>query len=80
MLQQVSDSSILQTFQNLPPQYKEEALNFMQFLVYKYEQEKNSMEKSKDKEKRKFGFFPKGTFIMSDDFDAPLDCFKEYMQ
>jgi len=80
MLQQFSDSSILQTFHNLPHNYKEEALNFMQFLLYKYEQENNPKSETKVKEKRKFGFFPKGSFIMSDDFDAPLDCFKEYME
>jgi len=79
MLQQVSDSSILQTFHNLPLQYKEEALNFMQFLLYKYEKEKNKKNETKENQKRKFGYFPKGSFIMSDDFDAPLDCFKEYM-
>jgi hypothetical protein len=80
MLQQVSDSSILQTFQNLPLQYKEEALNFMQFLVYKYEQEKIAGNETNDKKKRQIGYFPKGSFVLSDDFDAPLDCFKDNIQ
>lgn len=31
------------------------------------------------KKKRKLGVFPEGTFVMSDDFNEPLDDFKEYM-
>jgi len=50
----------------------------MQFLLYKYEKEKKTEPETKEKQKRQFGYFPKGTFILSDDFDAPLDCFKEY--
>jgi len=79
MLQQVSDSSILQIFHNLPVQYREEAINFMQFLVYKYEQEKNIGNETNEMKKRQIGYFPKGTFVLADDFDAPLDDFKEYM-
>jgi len=36
------------------------------------------VDQSKIKE-REIGFFPKGTFILSDDFDAPLGDFTEYM-
>ena len=75
----LSDNLVLQTYYHLPVKYREEALNFMQFLLTKYEQEESSKNYSEVKQKRQFGYFPKGTFVMSDDFDAPLDCFKEYM-
>jgi hypothetical protein len=30
-------------------------------------------------QKRKLGLFSKGTFVMSDDFNEPIDDFKDYM-
>ena len=30
-------------------------------------------------QKRKLGHFPKGTFVMSDDFNEPIEDFKDYM-
>ncbi len=30
-------------------------------------------------DKRKLGVFPAGTFVMADDFNAPLEDFAEYM-
>lgn len=55
----------------LPPSMIKEVDNFVDFL--------KSKQKTKEKVKeRKFGC-AKGFFIMHDDFDEPLDDFKEYM-
>jgi hypothetical protein len=55
----------------LPPSMIKEVDTFVEFLKTKQK------EKSKIKE-RKFGC-AKGLMVMHDDFDAPLDDFKEYM-
>ncbi len=80
MAQQNADSIILQTYKSLPEQLQNEAWDFIQFLVNKAKKTKpkTSLTEKKQLTKRQFGYFPKGTFEMSDDFDAPLDCFKEY--
>ena len=57
----------------LPEQEKKEALNFIKFLVEKTKREKKVVAK-----KPKFGSNKK-LFIMSDDFNEPLEDFKEYM-
>ncbi|MFH1320725.1 MAG: DUF2281 domain-containing protein [Bacteroidota bacterium] len=55
----------------LPVHLKKEVADFVEFLKQKA--------KSKKKiRKRKFGY-AKGFFKMSEDFDEPLDDFKEYM-
>ncbi len=74
---------LLQTYYSLPSKFQEDAFIFMQFLLskFKLEEEKAKEQNNNimEKKKRKFGYFPQGTFVMSEDFDAPLDCFKEYM-
>jgi len=56
----------------LPHHLKREVADFVEFLKHKA--------KSKKKiRKRKFGY-AKGFFKMSEDFDEPLDEFKEYME
>ena len=80
----LNDSLLIQTFNSLPGKLQEEAWDFMQFLLFKYEQESKKKPEKKTgkniKSKRQFGYFPKGSFEMSDDFDASLECFKEYMK
>lgn len=56
--------------ETLPADLKKEAKNFIQSLVQKKAQKKGV--------KPVFGSL-KGKIILSDDFDAPLDDFKEYM-
>jgi hypothetical protein len=80
MSHQVSSNMLLQALNDLPIKYKEEAMNFIEFLRYKYKTEKKLKQNIMEKEKRKFGYFPKGTFVLSEDFDAPLDCFKDYLR
>jgi predicted N-acyltransferase len=55
---------------SLPPSLKKEVDDFVEFL-------KAKKRKNKIKE-RKFGC-AKGLIIMHDDFEAPLEDFKEYM-
>ncbi len=78
-----SDTVVLQTFHSLPKTLQEEALHFMQYLQFKrrFSKEKKTKNNTGEKtlEKRQLGVFPKGTFELADDFDAPLEDFKEYM-
>lgn len=55
---------------NLPPSMLKEVDDFVEFL-------KTKQKKDKIKE-RKFGC-AKGLIVMHEDFDAPLEDFKEYM-
>jgi hypothetical protein len=55
---------------NLPPSMIKEVNNFVEFL-------KTKQKKGKVKE-RKFGC-AKGLILIHDDFDAPLEDFKEYL-
>jgi hypothetical protein len=67
--------SIFAKLEKLPPALKVEAMQFIEFLV-----EKSSGKKSKTRQNHKpvFGSL-RGKIKLSDDFDAPLDDFREYM-
>lgn len=67
--------NILLNLEKLPIYYQQEVLDFSDFLLSKVKQSENS-----DKEFRGGFGLRKGEYIMSDDFDEPLDDFKEYMQ
>lgn len=56
---------------NLPPSMIKEVDDFVEFLKTKQKHKYRIKE-------RKFGC-AKNLFVMHDDFDAPLDDFKEYM-
>lgn len=67
----MEEFEIMSKVSTLPENLKIEVLHYINQLV----------EGNKEKKKKKplkFGMM-KGTFIMADDFDAPLDDFKEYM-
>ena len=68
--------AILQAkFENLPDNYKTDVLDFINFLNYKINQKNNSeIPNLRDG----FGCL-KGKISMSDDFDEPLEDFREYM-
>jgi hypothetical protein len=56
----------------LPPKVQFELSDYIDFLLYKYQM---------DKPKKPFFGCMQGTVTwMSDDFNAPLEDFKEYMQ
>jgi hypothetical protein len=66
--------SLYNKLSSLPDQMKAEVGDFIDFLITKAKKEK----KSNGKPIPKFGS-GKGMFIISQDFDEPLEDFKEYM-
>lgn len=71
----MTEQALIQEIQTLPESLKEEVLHFVQFLKQKQNIES---EPAKPRKKRKAGS-AKGMFVMSDDFDEPLEDFAEYM-
>ena len=67
----MSDAQLHNTIDSLPEDLKKQVMDFVEFL------EAKSYAKVKKKD-RTFGC-AKGFFKMSDNFDEPLDDFKEYM-
>jgi hypothetical protein len=63
---------LITKIEKLPLEKQTEVEDFVDFLVSK------DQKKSNPERKPVFGSF-KGKIIMSDDFDEPLDDFKEYM-
>jgi hypothetical protein len=70
----MQEQFILSQLYTLPENLKSEVLRFILFL--KSENEQKSI--MTEKKQRVFGR-SKGRYKMADDFDAPLDDFKEYM-
>ena len=66
----MSDAQLYTKLYYLKPSLKAEVYNFVDYLSTKQNKGK--------KNKPQFGC-AKGRFIMSEDFDAPLDDLKEYM-
>ncbi|MGN6605164.1 MAG: type II toxin-antitoxin system VapB family antitoxin, partial [Ginsengibacter sp.] len=66
----MNDTQLLSQISSLPDSIKREVLDFVEFLKQK------SQKKSKAKE-RVFGY-AKGYFKLSDNFDEPLEDFKDY--
>jgi hypothetical protein len=66
----MSDLELYNEITGLPASLKKEVSDFVAFLKSKSKSENKITE-------RKFGY-SKGFFKMSDDFDEPLDDFKEY--
>ena len=67
----MEDEALYTKFSTLPSPIKIELLDYLEFLI-----QKNNT--NKEKIHPKAGCM-KGTFIMSDDFNATPDCFKDYM-
>lgn len=67
----MEDAIAFSKFSRLPAELKAEAIDFIEFLLSKDE-------KSHQPGKPEFGS-GKGMFKMKDDFDEPLEDFKEYM-
>lgn len=67
----MTDAQIFYRLHDLKPSLKSEVYDFIEFLLQK--QMKNEQAK-----KPQFGC-AKNKFVISKDFDAPLDDFKEYM-
>lgn len=84
-------SEIIREISELPPDQKqlvgyhilsslneEKRMNVFQLFNYQNDKAKNKETEIKKRNQREAGFLD-GDFYMSDDFDAPLDDFKEYM-
>jgi hypothetical protein len=66
------NASLLYTkINSLPPSRIKEVNDFVEFLL--------SKEKPRKVKEREFGC-AKGLFVLHDDFDEPIDDFKEYME
>ena len=68
----MADVQLYKRLQNLKPSLKEEVYDFIEFLLTKQEKDTKKIKKPH------FGC-AKGRFIMTPDFDAPLEDFKDYM-
>ncbi len=75
------DTEILQTVSTMPQSLKLELLHYAKYLLENHAEESLSQPEEKPIKKRRSGIL-KGTFVLPlpDDFDAPLEDFKEYME
>ena len=69
----INEQDIFSKIHLMPDNLKSEILDFVEFLFNKY-----NLQPEQKKIIPKFGS-AKGMYIMSDDFDEPLEDFKEYM-
>jgi hypothetical protein len=67
----MSELELLTKVSQLPPNLMDEVEDFVDFLIDKHDI------KNLQKRKLKFGMM-KGTFVMSEDFEEPLEDFKDY--
>jgi hypothetical protein len=70
------DSEILQTVSTMPEPLKQELLHYAKYLIENYSKDITSAQTPQ--KKRKAGLL-KGKIWMSNDFDEPLEDFKDYM-
>ena len=73
------DAEIWQTVEKMPEPLKQELLHYAKYLMTNYTQ--NASPEQHSVKKRRSGIL-KGTFVLPlpDDFDEPLEDFKEYME
>jgi len=71
----VRDQSLYKSLESLPDDLKRQVLDFVEFLKKKHLTGKRA---KKPERKSQFGH-AKGQISMSEDFDAPLEEFKDYM-
>lgn len=73
------DTEIFQTIAKMPKPLKQEILHYAKYLIDNY-----SADNSKENlpQKKRLSGILKGTFVLPlpDDFDEPLEDFKEYME
>ncbi len=73
------DAEILETLLKMPVPLRTELLHYAKYLIEKYS--KNTSQVQSSQKKRRVGIL-KNTFVLPlpDDFDEPLEDFKEYME
>ena len=79
------DVALLEKLEHLPPAQQQVLLDFAEYLVRKYAPANLPSSASKTlqqvkKKNRQAGTFQGFLVYMADDFNAPLEDFKEYMQ
>ncbi len=76
---QTLDVEILQTIAQMPEPLKREILHYAKYLINNHSKE--IVQDAPPTRKRRVGIL-KGTFVLPlpDDFDEPLEDFKEYME
>ena len=75
----MTTTQFLQTYSSLPEALKKEAEHFVEFLAQKIKPNVEGISENQPKKERGGYGSMKGMFKMADDFDAPLDDFKDYM-
>ena len=70
----INNEMFVSKMNNLPEELKREMLDFLEYLIKKH----TDKIQKKSRKTPKFGSC-KGLFIIPDDFDDPLEDFKEYM-
>ena len=75
----MTDTEILQTLTQMPESLKQEVLHYAKYLIENYSESQAGEEQPR--KKRRAGIL-KGTFVLplADDFNEPLEDFKEYME
>ena len=79
----MTDQIFLHQFKQMPDGMKQELLAFVEYLLYKYKSKAPlplPSEGNGDKKKPLKAGFLKGSFIIAEDFDEPLEDFKDYME
>jgi hypothetical protein len=71
-----TDLTLFSKIISMPPNLKEEVLRYINYLLFSQGVE---IMQTKPKKTPKAGF-SSVNFVMSPDFDAPLEDFKEYME
>lgn len=79
----MTEQVLIQQLSQMPEGMKKELFVFVKYLIFKYKTPPPAAVVAKangknGKKPLKAGFL-KGTFILADDFDAPLEDFKDYM-
>ena len=69
----MAQNQLLEKVRKIPPAYQQEVEDFIDFILTK-----KRVPSEKTEIPRKIGLL-KGKLQMADDFDAPLDDFKDYM-
>lgn len=75
----MSEQMILLQLKELPESLKKEIMDYIEFLVLKYQKNQSFTISQNPKERPSYFGNAKGEVIMSDDFDEPLADFAEYM-
>ncbi len=72
------EEKILSKFELMPKPFQKEVLDFMEFLIHKHSILKDKEKSGESEPYPRFGS-GKGYYIISENFDEPIEDFKDYM-